>query len=166
MIPLLIDLLNIPSPTFQEEKITNFIQDWIFCHVEGISVKIVGNSRIFSLPMINNLPHIGLVGHTDVVPPGNIDDWSVNPFKPVVKKNKLIGRGANDMKASIACFVAAVSRFQVKNKKFKVEVLKKIPLGRIAEVSDVATAVAFLASDASSMITGTSLLIDGGWTAI
>jgi NAD(P)-dependent dehydrogenase (short-subunit alcohol dehydrogenase family) len=45
-------------------------------------------------------------------------------------------------------------------------VLKKIPLGRIAEVSDVATAVAFLASDASSMITGTSLLIDGGWTAI
>ena len=53
-----------------------------------------------------------------------------------------------------------------KNKKFKVEVLKKIPLGRIAETSDIATAVAFLASDASSMITGTSLLIDGGWTAI
>jgi len=45
-------------------------------------------------------------------------------------------------------------------------VLKKIPLGRIAKVSDVATAVVFLASDASSMITGTSLLIDGGWTAI
>ena len=53
-----------------------------------------------------------------------------------------------------------------KNKKFKSDTIKKIPLGRIAEVSDVATAVAFLASDASSMITGTSLLIDGGWTAI
>jgi NAD(P)-dependent dehydrogenase (short-subunit alcohol dehydrogenase family) len=53
-----------------------------------------------------------------------------------------------------------------KNKKFKSEVLNKIPLGRIAEVSDVATAVAYLASDASSMITGTSLLVDGGWTAI
>ena len=53
-----------------------------------------------------------------------------------------------------------------KNKKFKLEVLNKIPLGRIAEVSDVATAVAFLASDASSMITGTSILIDRGWTAI
>ena len=44
--------------------------------------------------------------------------------------------------------------------------LKKIPLGRIAEVGDVATVVAFLASDASSMITGTSILVDGGWTAI
>ena len=53
-----------------------------------------------------------------------------------------------------------------KNKKFKSDTIKKIPLGRIAEVGDVATVVAFLASDASSMITGTSLLIDGGWTAI
>ena len=53
-----------------------------------------------------------------------------------------------------------------KNKKFMNEVIKKIPLGRIADVSDVATAVAFLASDSSSMITGTSILVDGGWTAI
>ena len=53
-----------------------------------------------------------------------------------------------------------------KNKKFKSDTIKKIPLGRIAEVGDVATAVAFLASDASSMITGTSILVDGGWTAI
>ena len=53
-----------------------------------------------------------------------------------------------------------------KNKKFKSDTIKKIPLGRIAEVGDVATVVAFLASDASSMITGTSLLVDGGWTAI
>ena len=53
-----------------------------------------------------------------------------------------------------------------KSKNFKREVLNKIPLGRIAEVSDVATAVAFLASNSSSMITGTSILIDGGWTAI
>jgi len=64
-------------------------------------------------------PNFCYAGHTDVVPPGNISDWSVNPFKPAVKNNKLIGRGANDMKASIACFVAAVSRFKIKNKKFK-----------------------------------------------
>ena len=64
-------------------------------------------------------PNFCYAGHTDVVPPGNINDWSVNPFKPAVKNNKLIGRGANDMKASIACFVAAVSKFKIKNKKFK-----------------------------------------------
>jgi len=64
-------------------------------------------------------PNFCFAGHTDVVPPGNINDWSVNPFKPSVRNNKLIGRGANDMKASIACFVAAVSKFKIKNKKFK-----------------------------------------------
>ena len=64
-------------------------------------------------------PNFCYAGHTDVVPPGNINEWSVNPFIPVVKNNKLIGRGANDMKASIACFISAVSRFKIKNKKFK-----------------------------------------------
>ena len=53
----------------------------------------------------------------------------------------------------------------LKSKKFKNEVLGNIPLGRFAELSDVATAAVFLASDAASMITGTSLLVDGGWTA-
>jgi len=62
-------------------------------------------------------PNFCYAGHTDVVPTGNINEWTVNPFKPAIKNNKLIGRGANDMKASIACFVAAVSKFKAKNKK-------------------------------------------------
>ena len=52
-----------------------------------------------------------------------------------------------------------------KNKKFKKFALSNIPMKKIATESDVATAVCFLASSASSMITGTSILIDGGWTA-
>ena len=52
-----------------------------------------------------------------------------------------------------------------KNKKFKNQMLRNIPLGRVAKESDVATAVAFLAADSSEMITGTSLVVDGGWTA-
>ncbi|MDC3175603.1 SDR family oxidoreductase [Candidatus Pelagibacter sp.] len=52
-----------------------------------------------------------------------------------------------------------------KNKKFKKLAIGKIPLGKVATESDIATTVCFLASSASSMITGTSIIIDGGWTA-
>ena len=52
-----------------------------------------------------------------------------------------------------------------KNRKFKKAMMDNIPLGRFATESDVATAVVYLASNASSMVTGSSLVIDGGWTA-
>ena len=52
-----------------------------------------------------------------------------------------------------------------KNKDFKKSVIKNIPLGKVATESDIATAVVYLASDASSMMTGSSLVIDGGRTA-
>ena len=52
-----------------------------------------------------------------------------------------------------------------KNKKFKKLALGNIPIGKAATESDVATTVCFLASSVSSMITGTSIIIDGGWTA-
>ncbi|SVA18195.1 uncharacterized protein METZ01_LOCUS71049 [marine metagenome] len=52
-----------------------------------------------------------------------------------------------------------------KDKLFKKTMMANIPLGRFATVSDIATAIVYLASDASSMITGSSLVIDGGWTS-
>ena len=61
--------------------------------------------------------------------------------------------------------VTPMTKKFLKSKKFKREVLGNIPLGRFAELSDVASAAVFLASDAASMINGTSLLVDGGWTA-
>ena len=63
-------------------------------------------------------PNFCYAGHLDVVPPGNIKDWTTNPFRPSIKRGHLIGRGANDMKGSIAAFVSAVSMFLSKNKKF------------------------------------------------
>ncbi len=67
----------------------------------------------------NKSPNFCFAGHLDVVPPGNLKDWSINPFNPKIKKNNLIGRGANDMKSSIACFTSAVSKFLKENNDFK-----------------------------------------------
>jgi len=64
-------------------------------------------------------PNFCYAGHTDVVPVGDLKSWSVNPFSGAVKNNKLVGRGASDMKGSIACFVAAVSQFKKVKPKFK-----------------------------------------------
>ena len=61
--------------------------------------------------------------------------------------------------------VTPMTKKFLRNKKFKRETLNNIPLGRFAELSEIASSVVFLASDAASMITGTSLLVDGGWTA-
>ena len=61
--------------------------------------------------------------------------------------------------------VTPMTKKFLKNKKFKRDMLSNIPLGRFAELSEISSAVVFLASEAASMITGTSLLVDGGWTA-
>ena len=61
--------------------------------------------------------------------------------------------------------VTPMTKKFLKDKKFKKNMLGNIALGRFAEMSEIASAVVFMASDASSMITGTSLLVDGGWTA-
>ena len=63
-------------------------------------------------------PNLCFAGHLDVVPPGNLKNWTINPFKPSVKNGYLIGRGANDMKSSIAAFVSAVSTFLHKDRNF------------------------------------------------
>ena len=56
-------------------------------------------------------PLLCLLGHTDVVPPGPREAWSSDPFDPVERDGRLYGRGAADMKASVAAFVLAAERF-------------------------------------------------------
>lgn len=56
-------------------------------------------------------PLIAFAGHTDVVPTGPLDQWLSDPFKPTLRDGKLFGRGAADMKTSIAAFVTATERF-------------------------------------------------------
>ena len=64
-------------------------------------------------------PNIAFAGHVDVVPTGDINNWSINPFSGEVKEGKVWGRGAADMKSGIAAFIAAVSDFLKDNKNLK-----------------------------------------------
>lgn len=56
-------------------------------------------------------PLVCFAGHTDVVPTGPVTQWDSDPFTPVVRDEKLYGRGAADMKTSLAAFVTAIERF-------------------------------------------------------
>ena len=60
-------------------------------------------------------PLMVLAGHTDVVPTGNLDAWTTPPFQPSERDGKLYGRGAADMKSSLAAFVVAVEQFVTEN---------------------------------------------------
>ena len=55
-------------------------------------------------------------GHTDVVPPGKIEDWKYDPFEGKITKNKIYGRGASDMKGAIAAWVNACENILKNNK--------------------------------------------------
>ncbi len=117
------ELIRFPSVTPRDAGAIKFLSKKL--KKLGFNCKILEFKDKGSNPIKNLYARIGkkrpnlcYAGHTDVVPPGNVSDWSVNPFKPIVKKNHLIGRGANDMKSSIACFAAAVSKFLIKNKNF------------------------------------------------
>lgn len=56
-------------------------------------------------------PTLCFAGHTDVVPPGPPGDWHSDPFHPALREGRLYGRGAADMKSSLAAFVTATERF-------------------------------------------------------
>ncbi|HSC94279.1 MAG TPA: succinyl-diaminopimelate desuccinylase [Burkholderiales bacterium] len=56
-------------------------------------------------------PLVCFAGHTDVVPTGPLEHWLTDPFTPAVREGMLYGRGASDMKTSIAAFVAAIEAF-------------------------------------------------------
>ncbi len=94
----------------------------------------------------------------------NMNKWGLEGLT----KGMSIDLAKNNIRVNTICptfVVTPMTKKFLKNKKFKKETLNNIPLGRFAELSEVASAAVFLASDAASMITGTSLLVDGGWTA-
>ena len=94
----------------------------------------------------------------------NMNKWGLEGLT----KGMSLDLAKHNIRVNTVCptfVVTPMTKKFLKNKKFKRETLNNIPLGRFAELSEVASAVVFLSSDAASMITGTSLLVDGGWTA-
>ena len=94
----------------------------------------------------------------------NMNKWGLEGLT----KGMAIDLAKYNIRVNTVCptfVVTPMTKKFLKNKKFKRETLNNIPLGRFAELSEISSAVVFLASDAASMITGTSLLVDGGWTA-
>ena len=117
------ELIKFPSVTPVDAGIMKFLEKKL--KKLGFKTKILEFKEKNFKPVKNLYARLGskspnfcYAGHLDVVPPGNLKDWTVNPFRPSIKKGHLIGRGANDMKSSIAAFVSAVSTFLSKNKKF------------------------------------------------
>ena len=90
-----------------QEYIKNQLLDCNFLY-ENLNFKNVKNSW---LRKGKKKPLVVFAGHTDVVPPGNLNDWKTDPFKPKIINNILYGRGASDMKSSIAAMISASQRF-------------------------------------------------------
>ncbi len=117
------ELIRFPSITPVDAGIMKFLEKKL--KKLGFRTKILEFKEKGFHPVKNLYARIGsktpnfmFAGHLDVVPPGNIKDWTVNPFKPFIKRGHLIGRGANDMKGSVAAFLSAVNTFLSINKKF------------------------------------------------
>ena len=114
------ELIKFPTVTPVDAGVMKFLEKKL--KSLGFKTKILEFKENNSKPVKNLYARLGnkglnfcYAGHLDVVPPGDVKDWTVNPFKPIVKKGHLIGRGANDMKSSIAAFVSAVSKFTNNN---------------------------------------------------
>jgi succinyl-diaminopimelate desuccinylase len=117
------ELIKFPTVTPIDAGIMKFLEKKL--KTLGFKTKILEFKEKNSKPVKNLYARLGnkgpnfcYAGHLDVVPAGNLKDWTVNPFKPSIKKGFLIGRGANDMKSSVAAFVSAVSNFISKERQF------------------------------------------------
>jgi succinyl-diaminopimelate desuccinylase len=115
------ELIRFPSVTPTDAGIMKFLTKKLTAI--GFKCKILEFKEKNSKPVKNLYAKLGTLqpnfmfaGHLDVVPPGNLKDWTVKPFNPSVKKKHLIGRGANDMKSAVASWIVAVSKFVSKNK--------------------------------------------------
>ena len=96
VVPLLTSLLTIPSPTGDEYAKNQYIVDWIAANVPAAMIEVSSDGVMVRLNNDPSQPHIGLVGHSDVVP---------DHVVPYVDGDRLYGSGASDMQSGLACII-------------------------------------------------------------
>ncbi len=110
------DLIRCPSVTPNEGGALSYLEDKLGTlgfHVERVTFSDHDTPDVENLyaRLGNGAPHVMFAGHTDVVPVGDTDSWSSDPFAGEVRNGFMYGRGAVDMKGGIACFLSAVEAF-------------------------------------------------------
>ena len=115
------ELIRFPTIKTEDKGIMKFLSKKL--SAIGFKCKIIKSKGTGTKPALNlyarfgkSKPHLNFLGHTDVV--ANLENWKIPPFKAVIKKGYLNGRGSQDMKGGVACWISAVSSF-IKKKKFK-----------------------------------------------
>jgi len=108
---LAIDLINRPSVTPDDQGCQTVMIDRLRAAGFEIERLRFGEVDNFWARRGTKAPLLVFAGHTDVVPTGPIEDWSSDPFRAEVRDGLLFGRGAADMKSSLAAFVTSIERF-------------------------------------------------------
>ena len=111
VLALAMALIRRPSVTPDDAGCSQLIADRL--QAAGMRTEFIDSGPVRNLLAVHGTgaPHLMLLGHTDVVPPGPPADWTSSPFEPVVRDGCLYGRGAADMKGSVAAFVVALEQF-------------------------------------------------------
>lgn len=108
-------LIARPSVTPDDQNCQQLLAERL--HKIGFTVEEMnfGDTKNIWARRGNSAPVLCFAGHTDVVPSGPAEKWHSPPFEPTERDGRLYGRGAADMKTSIACFVTACERFVTEN---------------------------------------------------
>jgi len=105
------DLLKCPSVTPHEAGTMAIVSE--FLTKLGFTVERFDSGAVSNLYARNGSasPHLCFVGHTDVVPTGELSAWTKNPYAAEIFDQKLYGRGVVDMKGAIGAYLAAIGRY-------------------------------------------------------
>lgn len=108
---LAFDLISRPSITPEDAGCQDVMIERLTKLGFQIELMPFGEVKNFYAKRGNVGPNLCFAGHTDVVPTGPLSEWHTDPFQPVIKDGMLYGRGAADMKGSLAAMITAVEQF-------------------------------------------------------